>query len=92
MAVDGAQQLPSLPSPEDEKLNRRKKNIENLEPGSLMKAIVRSGDEHSSNGNPKDGDLVIIHCAIRTLDGTLVHSTRSEHGGILLLFSSLVLL
>lgn len=87
MAVDGA---PQLPSPEDEKLKRMKKNIENLAPGSLMKAILRSGDEQSSDGNPKDGDLVILHCAVRTMDGTLVHSTRSEHGGILLPFSSLI--
>ncbi|XP_074589894.1 peptidyl-prolyl cis-trans isomerase PASTICCINO1-like isoform X2 [Curcuma longa] len=43
-----------------------------------MKAIIRSGD---GKANPADGDQVILHCTTRTLDGIIVDSTRSEHGG-----------
>lgn len=60
------------PPTEDEK--RRKKIV----PGSLMKALVRPGGGDSS---PSDGDQVIYHCTVRTLDGVVVESTRSENGG-----------
>lgn len=60
------------PSEEDEK--RRKK----VTPGSLMKAIVRPG---GGDAKPVEEDQVIYHCTIRTLDGVVVHSTRSELGG-----------
>ncbi|XP_058109380.1 peptidyl-prolyl cis-trans isomerase PASTICCINO1 [Magnolia sinica] len=59
-------------SSEDEK--RRK----NITPGSLMKALIRSG---GGTEKPKDGDQVIFHCTTRTLDGVIVESTRPEHGG-----------
>lgn len=60
------------PSEEDEK--RRKK----VTPGSLMKAIIRSGE---GTKKPAEEDQVIFHCTTRTLEGVIVRSTRSEHGG-----------
>ncbi|KAF3449037.1 hypothetical protein FNV43_RR09761 [Rhamnella rubrinervis] len=59
------------PSDEDK---RRKK----ITPGSLMKALMRPGGGDST---PSDGDQVIYHCTIRTLDGVVVESTRSQLGG-----------
>ncbi|XP_010269697.1 PREDICTED: peptidyl-prolyl cis-trans isomerase PASTICCINO1 [Nelumbo nucifera] len=60
------------PPSEDEK--RRKKIV----PGSLMKAEMRPG---GGTAMPADGDQVIFHCTIRTLDGVIVESTKSEYGG-----------
>ncbi|KAK4369771.1 hypothetical protein RND71_009246 [Anisodus tanguticus] len=60
------------PQTEDEK--RRKKIV----PGSLMKAVVRPGGGESK---PAEGNQVIYHCTVRTLDGVTVESTRSEFGG-----------
>lgn len=57
---------------EDEK--RRMKIV----PGSLMKAVMRPGGGDST---PSDGDQVVYHCTVRTLDGVIVESTRSEYGG-----------
>ncbi|KAK2657740.1 hypothetical protein Ddye_010792 [Dipteronia dyeriana] len=57
---------------EDDK--RRQKIV----PGSLMKAMMRPGGGDST---PSDGDQVIYHCTVRTLDGVIVDSTRSENGG-----------
>ncbi|KAK1563594.1 hypothetical protein Q3G72_029727 [Acer saccharum] len=57
---------------EDDK--RRQKIV----PGSLMKAVMRPGGGDST---PSDGDQVIYHCTVRTLDGVIVESTRSENGG-----------
>ncbi|XP_057983510.1 peptidyl-prolyl cis-trans isomerase PASTICCINO1 isoform X2 [Malania oleifera] len=54
---------------------KRKKKIV---PGSLMKALLRPG---GGDSRPGDGDQVIFHCTVRTLDGVLVESTRSEYGG-----------
>ncbi|KAL0916251.1 hypothetical protein M5K25_013744 [Dendrobium thyrsiflorum] len=59
----------------DEEYEKRKKNIT---PGSLMKAMIRSGE---GTTKPVEGDQVIFHCTIRTVDGVIVNSTRSEHGG-----------
>ncbi|KAM7464011.1 hypothetical protein LguiA_032132 [Lonicera macranthoides] len=59
-------------SPEEEK--RKKKIV----PGSLMKALVRPG---GGDATPVDGNQVVYHCTIRTLDGVVVQSTRSELGG-----------
>ncbi|EXC04103.1 Peptidyl-prolyl cis-trans isomerase PASTICCINO1 [Morus notabilis] len=59
-------------SSDDEK--RKKKIV----PGSLMKALMRPG---GGDSRPLDGDQVIYHCTVRTLDGVVVESTRSEHGG-----------
>ncbi|XP_057787680.1 peptidyl-prolyl cis-trans isomerase PASTICCINO1-like isoform X1 [Salvia miltiorrhiza] len=61
------------PVSEDDK--RRKK----MPPGSLMKALIRPG---AGEKTPTEGDQVIYHCTIRTLDGVVVESTRAESGGI----------
>ncbi|CAL5335023.1 peptidyl-prolyl cis-trans isomerase PASTICCINO1 [Camellia sinensis] len=55
--------------------DKRKKK---LVPGALMKAVVRPGGGDST---PADGDQVVFHCTVRTLDGVVVQSTRSEFGG-----------
>ncbi|XP_009758548.1 peptidyl-prolyl cis-trans isomerase PASTICCINO1 [Nicotiana tabacum] len=60
--------------PESEDDKRRKKIV----PGSLMKAVVRPGGGQS---RPAEGEQVIYHCTVRTLDGVTVESTRSEFGG-----------
>ncbi|KAI3782585.1 hypothetical protein L2E82_12636 [Cichorium intybus] len=59
-------------SDEDDK--RRKKMV----PGGLMKAMIRPG---GGDAMPSDGDQVIYHSTVRTLDGVVVESTRSEFGG-----------
>ncbi|KAK3151705.1 hypothetical protein QOZ80_3AG0249440 [Eleusine coracana subsp. coracana] len=59
---------------EEEAEKRRKK----LTPGSLMKAVIRSG---SGDATPGEGDQVILHCTTRTMDGIVINSTRKEHGG-----------
>lgn len=59
-------------SDEDDK--RRKKMI----PGGLMKAVIRPG---GGDATPSDGDQVIYHSTVRTLDGVVVESTRLEFGG-----------
>ncbi|KAL2658937.1 hypothetical protein AAZV13_03G055100 [Glycine max] len=43
-----------------------------------MKALMRPG---GGDAGPSDGDQIIYHCTIRTLDGVLVESTRSDYGG-----------
>ncbi|KAH6762035.1 FKBP-type peptidyl-prolyl cis-trans isomerase family protein [Perilla frutescens var. hirtella] len=60
------------PISEDDK--RRNK----MPPGSLMKALIRPG---AGEKTPTDGDQVIYHCTIRTLDGVIVESTRADFGG-----------
>lgn len=62
-------------SPAEEAAEKRR---EKLTPGSLMKAVIRSG---SGDATPADGDQVILHCTTRTMDGIVVNSTRREHGG-----------
>ncbi|CAI9297707.1 unnamed protein product [Lactuca saligna] len=59
-------------SDEDDK--RRKKMV----PGGLMKAMIRPG---GGDAMPSDGDQVVYHSTVRTLDGVVVESTRSEFGG-----------
>ncbi|KAJ3682694.1 hypothetical protein LUZ60_012921 [Juncus effusus] len=72
--ADDADFAPAKKKSSDEAEKRRKK----LTPGSLMKAIVRSG---AGDVNPSDGDQVIFHCTTRTIEGAVVNSTRSEYGG-----------
>ncbi|KAL6878348.1 hypothetical protein ACP4OV_012518 [Aristida adscensionis] len=62
-------------SPAEEAAEKRRKK---LTPGSLMKAVIRSG---SGDATPADGDQVILHCTTRTMEGIVVNSTRREHGG-----------
>ncbi|CAN6724002.1 unnamed protein product [Malus baccata var. baccata] len=57
---------------EDEK--RRKK----IAAGALMKAVMRPGGGDST---PSDGYQVVYHSTVRTLDGVIVESSRSEYGG-----------
>ncbi|KAH9736246.1 peptidylprolyl isomerase [Citrus sinensis] len=71
---------------EDEDINPQKKKAPSeddkrrmkIVPGSLMKAVMRPGGGDST---PSDGDQVAYHCTVRTLDGVIVESTRSEYGG-----------
>ncbi|XP_022746613.1 peptidyl-prolyl cis-trans isomerase PASTICCINO1-like [Durio zibethinus] len=66
--------LPKKKKSESDDDKRRKKIV----PGSLMKALMRPGGGESY---PSDGDQVIYHCTVRTLDGVVVESTRLENGG-----------
>lgn len=66
--------VPQKKKPLSEAEKRKKKIV----PGSLMKAVIRPGGGDST---PSDGDQVIYHCTVRTLDGVVVESTRSECGG-----------
>ncbi|CAA7389808.1 unnamed protein product [Spirodela intermedia] len=50
----------------------------NMPPGSLMKAVIRSGVDSTK---PAEGDQVIVHCTVRTVDGVIVESSRAENGG-----------
>ncbi|XP_042451820.1 peptidyl-prolyl cis-trans isomerase PASTICCINO1-like, partial [Zingiber officinale] len=70
-----AEHAPMKKKKAEEELEKRRKKIT---PGCLMKAIIRSGD---GKAKPADGDQAIFHCTTRTLDGIIVDSTRSEHGG-----------
>lgn len=74
-AGDHPPAAPKKKSPAEEAAEKRR---EKLTPGSLMKAVIRSG---SGDATPADGDQVIIHCTTRTMDGIVVNSTRREHGG-----------
>ncbi|KAM1489868.1 hypothetical protein ACFXTO_033070 [Malus domestica] len=78
MAVEeGVEQVVAPPQKakepsEDEK--RRKK----IAAGALMKAVMRPGGGDST---PSDGYQVVYHSTVRTLDGVIVESSRSEYGG-----------
>ncbi|KAK7355216.1 hypothetical protein VNO80_14465 [Phaseolus coccineus] len=71
---DAAQEFEPKKKPPTEDEKRKKK----IMPGSLMKALMRPG---GGDAGPSDGDQIIYHCTIRTLDGVLVESTRSDYGG-----------
>lgn len=71
---DAAQEFEPKKKPPTEDEKRKKK----ITPGSLMKALMRPG---GGDAGPSDGDQIIYHCTIRTLDGVLVESTRSDYGG-----------
>ncbi|KAK9158926.1 hypothetical protein Scep_005500 [Stephania cephalantha] len=79
MAAEGDPEQELLPnkkkSATDEEKEKRRKNIV---PEGLLKAEMRPG---SGTEKPVDGDQVIYHCTIRTLDGVIVKSTRLEAGG-----------
>ncbi|KAL2610005.1 hypothetical protein R1flu_028578 [Riccia fluitans] len=55
----------------------KKKRI--LEEGDCLKAVIRSGKDEAVR--PQEDDLVIFHYTTYTEDGTIVESTRIEHGG-----------
>ncbi|BAT96328.1 Peptidyl-prolyl cis-trans isomerase [Vigna angularis] len=71
---DAAQEFEPKKKPPTEDEKRKKK----ITPGSLMKALIRPG---GGDAGPSDGDQIIYHCTIRTLDGVLVESSRSDYGG-----------
>ncbi|KAF2301335.1 hypothetical protein GH714_022869 [Hevea brasiliensis] len=73
MAVD-EDMAPKKKKEPTENEKRRMKIV----PGSLMKAEMRPG---GGDARPSDGDQVIYHCTVRTLDGVVVESTRLEYGG-----------
>ncbi|CAN1849949.1 Peptidyl-prolyl cis-trans isomerase PASTICCINO1 [Linum perenne] len=78
MAVEedaGQEYPPQQKKKEPTELEKRRKKIQ---PGSLMKAEIRPG---GGDIRPTEGDQVIYHCTVRTLDGVVVESTRSENGG-----------
>ncbi|KAL0347372.1 UNVERIFIED_CONTAM: Peptidyl-prolyl cis-trans isomerase PASTICCINO1 [Sesamum calycinum] len=66
------------PASEDDKRQRPFFRRKKMTPGSLMKALIRPG---AGEKTPTDGDQVIYHCTIRTLDGVVVESTKAEFGG-----------
>ncbi|KAL2929260.1 Peptidyl-prolyl cis-trans isomerase PASTICCINO1, partial [Bienertia sinuspersici] len=68
----------SMPPTNKKQLSDDDKRKKNLVPGGLMKAEMRPGGGES---HPCDGDQVIYHCTVRTLDGVVVKSTREEFGG-----------
>ncbi|KAL0866477.1 hypothetical protein Bca101_045595 [Brassica carinata] len=68
-------QLPKKKKSETEDDKRRKKIVA----GSLLKAVVRPGG--GGDSSPVDGDQIIYHSTVRTVDGVVVESTRSECGG-----------
>lgn len=66
-------------APQKKKSNSQDdKRRQKIVPGSLMKAVVRPGVDEQG---PADGDQVIYHCTVRTLEGVVTESTRSEFGG-----------
>lgn len=75
---------PAMGVDEDMAPKKKKEPTENekrrmkIVPGTLMKAEMRPG---GGDARPSDGDQVIYHCTIRTLDGVVVESTRLEYGG-----------
>ncbi|WCJ19171.1 FKBP-type peptidyl-prolyl cis-trans isomerase family protein [Euphorbia peplus] len=66
-----------LPKKKKEPTENEKRKMKII-PGSLMKAEMRPG---GGDAKPSDGDQVIYHCTVRTLDGVVVESSRSEFGG-----------
>ncbi|XP_021755683.1 peptidyl-prolyl cis-trans isomerase PASTICCINO1-like [Chenopodium quinoa] len=79
MAVLEPAEQDTMPPPKKKQLSeddkRRKKN---LVPGGLLKAELRPGGGEST---PSDGDQVIYHCTVRTMEGVGVYSTRKDFGG-----------
>ncbi|KAJ0979581.1 hypothetical protein J5N97_015055 [Dioscorea zingiberensis] len=76
--MEGDEAMKREYAPKKKKPSEYEERRKKVTPGSLMKAIIRPG---SGTEHPGEGDQVIIHCTTRTLDGVIVNSTRSEHGG-----------
>lgn len=64
--------------PKKKELSEDDKRRKKIVPGSVMKALMRPGGGELV---PSDGDQVVYHCTVRTLEGVVVESTRSENGG-----------
>ncbi|KAL8498339.1 hypothetical protein ACS0TY_021599 [Phlomoides rotata] len=76
--VDVARSENAVPANMDLEFKRNKERRKKMKPGSLMKALIRPG---AGDKTPSDGDQVIYHSTIRTLDGVIVESTKAEFGG-----------
>ncbi|KAJ4833555.1 hypothetical protein Tsubulata_022486 [Turnera subulata] len=74
---DAAADYAPLPTKKKEPTETEKRR-QKIVPGSLMKAEMRPG---GGDAKPLEGDQVIYHCTVRTLEGVAVESTRSEYGG-----------
>ncbi|XP_057540358.1 peptidyl-prolyl cis-trans isomerase PASTICCINO1 [Amaranthus tricolor] len=68
----------SMLPPKKNQLSDDDKRRKKLVPGGLLKAEIRPG---VGDSRPSEGDQVIYHCTVRTLDGVAVRSTRKELGG-----------
>ncbi|KAK3018976.1 hypothetical protein RJ639_003395 [Escallonia herrerae] len=77
MAVDGDAEQNYKPQKKKTATDEEKRK-KKIVPGSLMKALIRPG---GGDATPADGHQAVYHCTIRTLDGVVVESTRSEFGG-----------
>lgn len=77
MAVDELEAQDQLP-PSKKQLSEDEKRRKKLVPGGLLKAEIRPG---GGDKRPSDGDQVIYHCTVRTLEGVVVQSTKKEFGG-----------
>ncbi|KAJ7961336.1 Peptidylprolyl isomerase [Quillaja saponaria] len=77
MAVDENAEQEYVPEKKKEPSDEEKRKMK-IVPGTLKKALMRPG---GGELRPTDGDQVIYHCTIRTLDGVVVQSTRTEYGG-----------
>ncbi|KAH9605321.1 hypothetical protein KSS87_022449 [Heliosperma pusillum] len=64
--------------PKKKQLSEDDKRRLKVVPGGLLKAEVRPGGGEAS---PSDGDQVIYHFTVRTLEGYVVRSTKKESGG-----------
>ncbi|KAK9673862.1 hypothetical protein RND81_12G194500 [Saponaria officinalis] len=64
--------------PKKKQLSEDDKRRKKLVPGGLMKAEIRPG---GGEDTPADGDQVIYHFTVRTLEGYVVRSTKEEFGG-----------
>ncbi|GAB2225089.1 hypothetical protein Drorol1_Dr00005875 [Drosera rotundifolia] len=62
----------------DDELSDDDKRRKKLVPGGLLKAELRPG---GGDSRPSDGDQVVYHCTVRTVEGVVVHSTKKEFGG-----------
>ncbi|CAL1356551.1 unnamed protein product [Linum trigynum] len=78
MAVQQEAAQEYVPQPKKKEPSELEKRRKKIEPGSLMKAEMRPG---GGDARPSDGDQVLYHCTVRTLDGVVVESTRSDNGG-----------
>ncbi|XP_074310892.1 peptidyl-prolyl cis-trans isomerase PASTICCINO1 [Silene latifolia] len=64
--------------PKKKQLSEDDKRRLKVVPGGLLKAEVRPG---GGDASPSDGDQVIYHFTVRTLEGYVVRSTKKEFGG-----------
>lgn len=78
MAVSEVPDQNSMLPTKKKQLSDDDKRKKNLVPGGLLKAEIRPG---GGDSRPSDGDQIIYHCTVRTLEGVVVRSTKKEFGG-----------